>query len=118
MKLYIANLSYEINESSLREVFEPYGNVTEALIPTDRATGRPRGFGFVTFDTPEAAKSAIDGMNGRELDGRSIKVSEARPKTAPGEAPATGASTHDSPRKNFGPDRRAGAFAARYRNRR
>lgn len=114
MKIHIANLSYDITPDALRHAFEAHGSVTDVSIPTDRLTGRPRGFGFVTFSTEEAGKSAMDAMNSRELGGRAIKVTEARPAGETGAAP----SNASVPKKNFGPDRKPGAFAARYRNRR
>jgi cold-inducible RNA-binding protein len=110
-KLYVSNLSFSASESDLRGAFEPFGQVTEVAIPTDRETGRPRGFAFVTFAAAESAQAAIAGMNGKELDGRALRVSEARPKE--GGAPQSG-----SGNRNFGPDRKAGAFSARYRDKR
>ena len=104
-KLYIANLSYNVTESDLRTAFESFGAITDIFIATDRETARPRGFAFVTYDTAEAAQAAIAKMGGFELDGRALTVSEARPKE--GSAPGGGTN------RNFGPDRRAGAFQAR-----
>jgi cold-inducible RNA-binding protein len=105
-KLYIANLSYNITEADLRTAFESFGAITDIFIATDRETARPRGFAFVTYETAESAQAAIAKMGGFELDGRALTVSEARPKE--GSAPGGGA-----PNRNFGPDRRAGAFQAR-----
>jgi cold-inducible RNA-binding protein len=104
-KLYIANLSFNTTEAQLRSAFEPFGTISDVYLATDRDTGRPRGFAFVTFGTPEEAKAAIEKMNGTELDGRALTVNEARPKE--------GASPSGNAGKNFGPDRRAGAFQAR-----
>ena len=104
-KLYVANLSYTITEDALRSTFEQFGAITDIFIATDRETARPRGFAFVTFETAEQAQAAIAKMNGVEVDGRALTVSEARPKE--GAAPGGGAN------RNFGPDRRAGAFQAR-----
>jgi len=118
MQVYIANLSYETGESELRDSFAAYGTITAVSLPTDRVTGRPRGFGFLTFESADAAQAAVSGMNGRELGGRPLKVSLARSKTGDAGSEAPGASSSDGPRRNFGPDRKAGAFAARYRNRR
>ncbi len=81
MKLYVGNLSWHTDEDGLREAFEPYGEVEQIRIITDRETGRSRGFGFVTFGNREDAKNAIAAMNGTELDGRPLKVNEAREKT-------------------------------------
>ncbi len=104
-KLYIANLSYNITEADLRAAFESFGTITDIFIATDRETARPRGFAFVTYETAESAQAAITKMGGFELDGRALTVSEARPK----ESVAPGGGIN----RNFGPDRRAGAFQAR-----
>jgi len=78
--LYVGNLSYDTTETSLRTAFEAYGEVATVNVITDRETGRPRGFAFVEMATEEAAASAVEGMNGQTLDGRQIKVAEARPR--------------------------------------
>ena len=77
-KLYVGGLSWDTTEDGLRSAFENYGAVTEAIIITDRDTGRSRGFGFVTFEQDDDARSAISSMDSTELDGRNIKVNEAR----------------------------------------
>ena len=79
-KLYVGNLSYQTDETVLREQFAQFGTVVSANIVTDRDTGRSRGFGFVEMTTEEEARAAESGMNGRELDGRSLKVNESRPR--------------------------------------
>jgi len=109
-KLYVGNLSFNTTEAALRTAFEAFGNVTEVHVANDRETGRPRGFAFVTFSTPEEGKAAIEKMNGVELDGRALTVNEARPKE--------GGFGGGGGNKNFGPDRRAGAFHSRNYNRR
>jgi cold-inducible RNA-binding protein len=76
-KLYVGNLSYSTEESSLQNLFSQYGEIVSVNIVTDRMTGRARGFGFVEMATPEGAKAAIDALNGVELDGRQIRVNEA-----------------------------------------
>ena len=83
-KLFVGGLSWNTNEDSLREGFERFGNVEEAKVITDRETGRSRGFGFVTFDSDEAANTAITEMDGKEFDGRSIKVNEAQERAPRG----------------------------------
>ena len=84
-KLYVGNVSFNTTESSLRNLFESDGRrVEEVSIVTDRDTGRPRGFAFVQMATPEDARAAIEALNGRDLDGRTLNVSEARPKTGGG----------------------------------
>lgn len=77
-KLFVGSLAWATTGDSLRAAFEKAGKVTEANIVMDKATGRSRGFGFVTMETEEDAKKAVDELNGTELDGRKIFVSEAR----------------------------------------
>jgi hypothetical protein len=79
-KLYVGNLSYQTDDTELREQFAQFGTVVSANVVTDRDTGRSRGFGFVEMTTEEEARAAETGMNGRELDGRSLKVNESRPR--------------------------------------
>jgi RNA recognition motif-containing protein len=79
-KLFVGNLSFTTAEGVLMETFAAYGTVSEALLMTDKMTGRSRGFAFVTMSTDEEAQAAIDGLNGKELDGRRINVNVARPK--------------------------------------
>jgi len=79
-KLFVGNLSFNTTENDLQDAFAAHGVVTEANRMTDRATGRPRGFAFVTMASPEEAQKAIDAMNGATLDGRNLTVNEARPK--------------------------------------
>jgi RNA recognition motif-containing protein len=79
-KLFVGNLSFNTTENDLQDAFAAHGVVTEANLMTDRTTGRPRGFGFVTMSSPEEAQKAIEAMNGADLDGRSLTVNEARPK--------------------------------------
>ena len=84
-RLYVGNLSYQTNEASLREVFEQEGRkVTEVKIVTDRETGQPRGFAFVEMGSPADAEAAIAALNGRELDGRTLKVNEAQERSSGG----------------------------------
>ncbi len=79
-KLFVGNLSFNTTENDLQDAFAAHGVVTEANLMTDRATGRPRGFGFVTMSSPEEAQKAIEALNGATLDGRNLTVNEARPK--------------------------------------
>ena len=78
-KLFVGSLPFALRQERLKEVFSEYGNVTEAVIIQDKFTGRSKGFGFVTFETDEEAKAAMDNLNGKEVDGRPITVTEARP---------------------------------------
>jgi RNA recognition motif-containing protein len=77
-KIYIGNLDYSITEENLKEIFGEYGTVEEAKVIVDRETGRSKGFAFVTMETEEEANKIIEELNGAELEGRNIKVSEAR----------------------------------------
>jgi RNA recognition motif-containing protein len=84
MKLFVGNISFDTNEATLREAFTAHGDVEEVAVITDRDTGRPRGFAFVTMPDDNAARAAIEALNGKELDGRALNVNEARAKTAGG----------------------------------
>jgi RNA recognition motif-containing protein len=84
-KLYVGNLSYNTTEETLRAAFAADGReVSSVQIVTDRATGQPRGFAFVEMGKPADAEAAIGALDGRELDGRALKVSEARERTNSG----------------------------------
>lgn len=78
--LYVGNLNFRTEEEGLRAAFSEYGAVTDARIVIDRDTGRSRGFGFVEMEDDSAAESAIESMNGSELDGRPLRVNEAQPR--------------------------------------
>ncbi|PID31654.1 RNA-binding protein [Candidatus Saccharibacteria bacterium] len=78
--LYVGNLAYATTDEGLRNFFATVGEVSRAYVATDRETGRSRGFGFVTFEDEVLNQKAIDELNGKELDGRTIKVSLARPR--------------------------------------
>jgi RNA recognition motif-containing protein len=80
MKLYVGNLSYEVNNSTLEELFAPYGSVRSAQVIQDRDTGRSKGFGFVEMDDANAARTAIAELNEKEWNGRPLAVNEARPR--------------------------------------
>ncbi len=84
-KLFVGNLSWDTTEESLKNFFAQVGNVVEVRIITDKFKGRSKGFGFVTMETEELAQQAMDQLNGKELDGRAIAVSEARPPRQDGE---------------------------------
>lgn len=79
-KLYVGNLSYDTTEAALAEFFEAVGDVVSANVITDRMSGRSRGFGFVEMADEAAALEAINQLNGQELDGRTLKVAEAKPQ--------------------------------------
>ena len=79
-KLFVGNLDFKVTENDLQDAFAAYGTVVEANLVTDRTTGRPRGFAFVTMSSPEEAQKAIEAMNGKELGGRALSVNIARPR--------------------------------------
>ncbi len=83
-KLFVGSLSWDTNDEGLRSAFGAHGEISEAVVITDRDTGRSRGFGFVTFDDDEAADKAVAALNGTELDGRTIRVDVAQAKQRSG----------------------------------
>ena len=80
MKLYVGNLSFETTENDLQDLFEQHGQVVEVALMMDRMTGKSRGFAFVTMNEKAEAEAAISALNGKELNGRTLSVSEARPR--------------------------------------
>ena len=80
MKMYVGNLSYETTENDLQDLFEQHGTVNEVNLMTDRFTAKSRGFAFVTMNDGAQANTAMTALNGRELSGRTLTVSEARPR--------------------------------------
>ena len=80
MNLYISNLSYNISDEDLRQLFADYGEITSAKVIMDRETGRSRGFGFVELSDDELAKKAIEELNQASYDGKVINITEARPR--------------------------------------
>ena len=83
-KLYVGNLSFETGNSELEKLFEPFGTVQSAQVIMDRDTGRSKGFGFVEMGSDQEAQAAIQALNGAEVEGRTLTVNEARPKTEGG----------------------------------
>jgi RNA recognition motif-containing protein len=79
-KMYVGNLPFKATDVDIRELFSQFGAVTDVFLPIDRESGRPRGFAFVTMDTPEAMTAAIEGLNGKDFGGRNLAINEARPK--------------------------------------
>ena len=79
-KLFVGNLSFNTTENDLQDTFAAHGTVLEANLMMDRATGRPRGFAFVTMSTPEEAQAALSALNGKEIDGRALTVNVAKPR--------------------------------------
>lgn len=84
--LYVGNMSYDTTQNKLQELFGVYGEVTSVNIITDGFTGRPRGFAFVEMATEEASSAAIAALNGQDVDGRTLTVNEARPRTPRGDS--------------------------------
>ena len=79
MKIYVGNLSWNVDENTLRDTFAAHGEVTSAQIITDRESGRSRGFAFVEMANDSEAQDAISAVNNKEIDGRQVKVNEAKP---------------------------------------
>jgi len=79
-KLFVGNLSFNASQNQLQDLFGAHGTVLEIDVVKDKFSGRPRGFGFVTMETKEAADAAIQAINGKEIDGRALTVNEARPR--------------------------------------
>ena len=90
-KLFVGNLDFKVTEKDLQDAFAAHGTVVEANLVTDRSTGRPRGFAFVTMSSAEEAQKAIDALNGKEMGGRALNVNVAREREArPGGGPSHG----------------------------
>jgi RNA recognition motif-containing protein len=101
MNIFIAGLSFKVNDADLFNLFEEYGTIASAKVITDRQSGRSKGYGFVEIDDSEAASKAIAELNGAEYDGRTISVSEARPR-------------EERPRREFSNSSRGGYSRSRY----
>ena len=80
MNIFVGNLAFSATDHDLRQLFEPYGVVDTIHVITDRDTGRSKGFGFVEMPDSAASKAAIQGLNGKELEGRALTVNEAKPR--------------------------------------
>ena len=99
-KLYVGNLDFKVTENDLHDAFAAHGTVIEANLVMDRSTGRSRGFAFVTMGSPEEAQKAIEGLNGRELGGRSLTVNLARPREERSGGGGGGRRRHDGGRRD------------------
>lgn len=84
MSIYVGNLSYEVTEADMSSAFAEYGTVKRVQLPTDRDTGKMRGFGFVQMGTDEEEQAAIDALDGAEWMGRDLKVNKAKPRESKG----------------------------------
>ncbi len=80
MSIYVGNLSYQVTEEDLKQAFQEYGKVNRVQLPTDRETGRPRGFAFVEMESDAEETAAIDALDGAEWMGRDLKVNKAKPR--------------------------------------
>jgi RNA recognition motif-containing protein len=80
MKLYVGNLSKQVTDAQLNELATPYGALVSAAVATERTSGDSKGFGFVEFSSDDAARAAIAGLDGRDVNGQALKVNEARPR--------------------------------------
>jgi RNA recognition motif-containing protein len=80
MQIYVGNISYNTSEDALSKVFSEYGEVASVKIITDRETGRSKGFGFITMEDDSSAQNAIENLNGQNIDGRALRVNEAKPR--------------------------------------
>lgn len=87
MNIYVGNIPYGVVEDELRSLFESFGEVTSAKILTDRYSGQSRGIGFVEMSDRDQALSAIQGLNGKDVRGRALRVDEAQPRKAGGDRP-------------------------------
>jgi len=103
MNIFVAGLSFKVNDADLANLFEEYGSITSAKVITDRQSGRSKGYGFVEIADNEAAEKAIAELNGAEYDGRTLSVSEAKPR-------------EERPRNSFSGGNRGGGGGG-YRNR-
>jgi RNA recognition motif-containing protein len=98
MSIYVGNLSYEVTEADMTAVFAEYGSVKRVQLPTDRETGRLRGFGFVEMGTETEEQSAIDALDGAEWMGRDLKVNKAKPRE---DRNSSGGNRRDSFSRNY-----------------
>ncbi len=80
IRLYVGNLPYTVNQAKLEEIFSPFGTIVSASVITDKFSGRSKGFGFVEFDNDDAAKEAIAKLDGTDMEGRPLRVNEAKPR--------------------------------------
>lgn len=102
MNLYVSNLGFHVNEDDLMNLFSAYGNVTSAKVITDRETGRSRGFAFVEMSSEEEGKKAIQALEGKDVQGRNISVSVAKPKTDRGNSFGGGGGRYNNNRGGGG----------------
>lgn len=80
MKLYVGNLSKQVNDAKLNELGKPFGNMVSANVAVEKGTGASKGFGFIEYSTAEEGNAAIKGLDGKDVEGQALKVNEARPR--------------------------------------
>jgi len=100
-KLFVGNISFNTTENDLQDAFAAHGTVLEANLMTDRTSGRPRGFGFVTMSTPDEAEAAIGALNGQQIDGRALTVNIAKPREERGSGNAGGRREYSGARNRY-----------------
>lgn len=100
-KLFVGNISFQVNDFELTDLFKEYGEVASAKVVTDKMTGRSRGFGFVEMSTEDAAQKAIDALNGQEVKGRAMNVSLAKNQGEEGGGSRGGNSGFDRPQRSY-----------------
>ena len=111
-RVFVGNLNFSSTSNDVEQLLAEAGPIREVFLPTDRATGRPRGFAFVEFETAEAAEAAIEKFDGHELDGRKLRVNPAEdrpPRRPPSFAPDNGPSFNDPPAPRGKPSRPKGS---------
>lgn len=106
MKIYVGNLPFGVDDDKLRELFSSYGEIEEITVIKDKFSGRSKGFGFVTFKDDESAKKAIEEMNEKEIEGRELKVNEAKPMDPDRPRRDFNRDSRGPPRRDFGNTRR------------
>jgi RNA recognition motif-containing protein len=104
-KVYVGNLPYSVDDAQMREMCAEFGEIKDVKVISDYATGRSKGFAFVEFTSEDAANKCVEGLNGREMDGRALNVTIARPQAPRGDRPSFGGG---GGRPSFNRDRRGG----------
>jgi len=118
MNIYVGNLSFDATEGELKELFAPFGQVTEVRLIMDKFGGKSKGFGFIEMPSKEEAEKAIEGLNGKDIKGRAMAVNEAKPKTdrgGKGGRGGFGGGGGDRGRGGYGGGDRGGGFGGRDR---
>jgi RNA recognition motif-containing protein len=108
MNLYVGNLLFDVTENELKELFEPFGQVTEIRLIMDKYTGKSKGFGFIEMPSKDEAQKAIEALNGKDVKGRAMTVNEAKPKVDRGGRGGFGGGRGGRGRGGFGGGNRGG----------